>query len=106
MKAPINHGLDSLRSGAAKPTNLTGVQETHARLASRSECATQELAMSSLVQRFLNDESGATAVEYGLIAAGISLAIITVAHSVATQLKNTLSHMPDELAKTSAGRGS
>lgn len=62
--------------------------------------------MSSLVQRFLNDESGATAVEYGLIAAGISLAIITVAHSVATQMKNTLSHMPDELAKASAGRGS
>ncbi len=62
--------------------------------------------MSSLVQRFLKDESGATAVEYGLIAAGISLAIITVAHSLATQLKNTFSHVPDELAKTSAGRGS
>ncbi|MGA8156271.1 MAG: Flp family type IVb pilin [Rhodoplanes sp.] len=59
--------------------------------------------MSSLVQRFLKDESGATAVEYGLIAAGISLAIITVAHSLAT---HTFSHVPDELAKTSAGRGS
>ena len=31
-----------------------------------------------LVQRFLKDESGATAIEYGLIAAGISVVIITV----------------------------
>lgn len=67
---------------------------------------TWEQAMNSLVQRFLKDESGASAVEYGLIAAGISLAIITVAHSLATQLKNTFSHVPDELAKTSVGGGS
>ena len=32
--------------------------------------------MSKLFARFLNDESGATAIEYGLIAAGISIAII------------------------------
>jgi len=106
MKEPINHGPDSLRIGAAGPMNLTSVQERQARLSSRFECATWEQAMSSLVQRFLKDESGATAVEYGLIAAGISLAIITVAHSLATQLKNTFSHVPDELAKTGAGRGS
>jgi pilus assembly protein Flp/PilA len=62
--------------------------------------------MSSLLKRFLQDESGATAIEYGLIAAGISLAIITVAHSLATQLKTTFSHVPGELAKTSAGNGS
>ena len=68
--------------------------------------ATWEQAMNSLVQRFLKDESGASAVEYGLIAAGISLAIITVAHSLATQLKNTFSHVPDELAKTNVGGGS
>ena len=67
---------------------------------------TWEQAMNSLVQRFLKDESGASAVEYGLIAAGISLAIITVAHSLATQLKNTFSHVPDELAKTNVGGGS
>ena len=32
--------------------------------------------MKNLVSRFLNDESGATAIEYGLIAAGIAIAII------------------------------
>ncbi len=35
--------------------------------------------MKNLVSRFVKDESGATAIEYGLIAAGISLAIIAVA---------------------------
>jgi pilus assembly protein Flp/PilA len=105
-KEPINHGPDSLQIGAAKPSNLTSVQEWQARLSSRSERVTGEQAMNSLVQRFLKDESGATAVEYGLIAAGISLAIITVAHSLATQLKSTFTHMPDELAKTSTGGGS
>ena len=62
--------------------------------------------MNSRVKRFVKDESGATAIEYGLIAAGISLAIITVAHSLASQLKNTFSHVPGELAKASAGGGS
>ena len=33
--------------------------------------------MKNLVSRFVKDESGATAIEYGLIAAGISIAIIT-----------------------------
>ena len=34
--------------------------------------------MKNLIARFVKDESGATAIEYGLIAAGISLAIIAV----------------------------
>ena len=34
--------------------------------------------MINLVKRFVKDESGATAVEYGLVAAGISVAIIAV----------------------------
>jgi pilus assembly protein Flp/PilA len=67
---------------------------------------TEEQAMHSLVKRFIEDESGATAIEYGLIAAGISLAIITVAHSVAAQLKSGFSHLPAELAKAVAGGGS
>ena len=38
------------------------------------------------IRRFLADESGATAIEYGLIAAGIALAIITVVNSLGTTL--------------------
>ncbi len=45
--------------------------------------------MIGLLQRFAKDESGATAIEYGLIAAGISVAIITVVNSLGTQLKST-----------------
>jgi pilus assembly protein Flp/PilA len=40
-----------------------------------------------LLHRFLRDESGATAIEYGLIAAGISLAIISIVNGVGTNLR-------------------
>ena len=42
--------------------------------------------MSKLFARFLKDEAGATAIEYGLIAAGISLAIIAAVNGVGTNL--------------------
>lgn len=42
--------------------------------------------MKNLVTRFVRDESGATAIEYGLIAALISVVIIAVLTSVGTQL--------------------
>jgi pilus assembly protein Flp/PilA len=45
--------------------------------------------MFDLLKRFANDEFGATAIEYGLIAAGISVAIITVVRSLGSQLKST-----------------
>ena len=42
--------------------------------------------MKNLIVRFVKDESGATAIEYGLIAAGISLAIIAVVNGLGTNL--------------------
>ncbi len=42
--------------------------------------------MKNIVTRFVKDESGATAIEYGLIAAGIALAIITVVNGLGTTL--------------------
>lgn len=42
--------------------------------------------MKRILSRFLADEAGATAIEYGLIAAGISLAIIAVVNSLGTNL--------------------
>ena len=42
--------------------------------------------MKSLILMFFKDESGATAIEYGLIAAGIAIAIITAVQGVGTQL--------------------
>ena len=42
--------------------------------------------MSKLFARFVKDESGATAIEYGLIAAGIALAIITIVNGLGVNL--------------------
>jgi pilus assembly protein Flp/PilA len=42
--------------------------------------------MKNLIKRFVKDESGATAIEYGLIAAGIAIAIITAVNGVGTNL--------------------
>ncbi|MBS4082789.1 MAG: Flp family type IVb pilin [Rhizobiales bacterium] len=47
--------------------------------------------------RFLNDESGATAIEYGLIAACISVAIIAVVQGVGTKLTSTFTSVESAL---------
>jgi pilus assembly protein Flp/PilA len=49
--------------------------------------------MQSLFSRFVKDESGATAIEYGLIAAGISVVIITAVQLVGTNLKGTFNNV-------------
>jgi pilus assembly protein Flp/PilA len=53
--------------------------------------------MKKLVLRFLKDKSGATAIEYGLIAAGISIAIIAVVNGLGTQLNSTFSSISTQL---------
>ena len=45
--------------------------------------------MKNLVKRFLSNESGATAIEYGLIAAGIAVVIIAAVQLVGTNLTGT-----------------
>jgi pilus assembly protein Flp/PilA len=51
----------------------------------------------SVFKRFLRDESGATAIEYGLIAAGISVAIIATVNTLGSQLKNTFTNVSTQL---------
>jgi len=48
-----------------------------------------EQQMKTLFSKFLKDESGATAIEYGLIAAGIAIAIITAVQGVGVKLSGT-----------------
>jgi pilus assembly protein Flp/PilA len=43
----------------------------------------------SVLKKFLKDEAGATAIEYGLIAAGISVAIIATVQGLGTKLNST-----------------
>jgi len=45
--------------------------------------------LTTLVTRFLADDGGATAIEYGLIAAGIAVAIIATVQALGTNLNNT-----------------
>jgi pilus assembly protein Flp/PilA len=49
--------------------------------------------MHKLIYRFAKEESGATAIEYGLIAAGISVAIVVVVQGLGTKLANTFSNI-------------
>ena len=51
----------------------------------------------AIVTSFLRDESGATAIEYGLIAAGISVAIITVVGQLGTKLNDTFTSVKNAL---------
>ena len=55
--------------------------------------------MTKFVSRFAKDESGATAIEYGLIAALIAVVIITALTTLGTNLKATLTNVGTELGK-------
>ncbi|WP_438265134.1 Flp family type IVb pilin [Bradyrhizobium commune] len=50
-----------------------------------------------MVLKFWSDESGATAIEYGLIAAGIALAIITVVNNLGTSLNDKFGSISSSL---------
>jgi pilus assembly protein Flp/PilA len=79
----------------------SGVRETHA-FPNQKEYRPPALAgdaslMLHTVRRFLKDETAATAIEYGLIAAGIAVAIISVVSGLGTKLKTTFSSVQTAL---------
>jgi pilus assembly protein Flp/PilA len=53
--------------------------------------------MKNLIARFVKDQSGATAIEYGLIAAGIALAIITTVNTLGTNLNGKFNSINSSL---------
>jgi pilus assembly protein Flp/PilA len=53
--------------------------------------------MSHLLRDFLRNQSGATAIEYGLIAAGIALVIISTVYALGTQLNTTFTTVSSSL---------
>jgi pilus assembly protein Flp/PilA len=53
--------------------------------------------MKKLFARFVKDDSGATAIEYGLIAAGISVAIIAVVNGLGTTLNSKFQSISSQL---------
>jgi pilus assembly protein Flp/PilA len=59
--------------------------------------------MSKLFARFIKDKSGATAIEYGLIAALIALAIMVGAGSLGGSLNNQFSFIAEKLNNATPG---
>jgi pilus assembly protein Flp/PilA len=53
--------------------------------------------MKTMLARFFADQSAATAIEYGLIAAGISLAIIAAVNGLGTTLNNSYTSINNSL---------
>lgn len=53
--------------------------------------------MTSLMIRFLRDESGATAIEYGLIASLVAVAVITGAGKLGGNLNNTFTNLAGKM---------
>ena len=51
----------------------------------------------SMIKRFVANESGATAIEYGLIAVGISIAIIAAVRGIGTNLSSTFTKVQNNL---------
>jgi pilus assembly protein Flp/PilA len=72
---------EKARLAAYRPDVAAGSEQFPARLVSNLE-----FVMKSLFARFVKDQSGATAIEYGLIAALISVVCITVLTNVGTKL--------------------
>ncbi len=54
--------------------------------------------MKALIQRFKSDEDGATAIEYGLIAALIAVAIIAAVRTLGTTLSGTFDSVSTEIS--------
>ena len=54
--------------------------------------------MQNLMSRFLKNESGATAIEYGLIAAGIAVAIIAAVNTLGSKLNATFGAVNGSIA--------
>jgi len=57
----------------------------------------RSIPMTKIFARFLKDESGATAIEYGLIAALISVALIAGASLVGNELENVFNEIGTQL---------
>jgi len=62
-----------------------------------ADATNTEVTLKHLIKRFLADDTGATAIEYGLIAAGISLAIIVAVNGLGTNLSGVFTSVNSSL---------
>jgi pilus assembly protein Flp/PilA len=90
LRLPINKSLSPYLHGALTRPTLDCAP------AERTE-ATSEFGMRKLVSRFLADQSGATAIEYCLIAVGISIVILVAVNSIGTQVNTKFTSVNSSL---------
>ncbi len=60
--------------------------------------------MRNLIRHFAMDESGTTAIEYGLIAAGIGVAVITLVGQIGDELRTMFTNLRDQLSAFNTGQ--
>jgi pilus assembly protein Flp/PilA len=82
-----------MRSEPIEPDGLERCEDAQSPLAMHRE----EKSMSKFVTRFLKDESGATAIEYGLIAALIAVVIIGATTAIGTNLSTKFTTVANTL---------
>ena len=58
--------------------------------------------MSNLIRTFLADQSGATSIEYGLIAAGIGVALVSLVGSIGQELQSLFTNLKTQLVDFNA----
>jgi pilus assembly protein Flp/PilA len=71
-------------------------RDLRARRCAQAHCRKGSI-MKDVFRKFLAAESGATAIEYGLIAAGISLAIISIVNGLGTNLRTKFTSINSSL---------
>ena len=89
LKSPIHTSLDFTQH---VPAAELSSRASHNRISNGLEAK-----LKQKVLQFLSDESGATAIEYGLIAAGIALAIIAVVNGLGTNLNTQFTSINNSL---------
>jgi pilus assembly protein Flp/PilA len=80
--------LRSILTFRFNPSSSQELMVPHAEPGAAAHNQNLEVNLKKVFSKFLSDESGATAIEYGLIAAGIALAIIAVVNGLGTNLND------------------
>ena len=73
-------------------------QVSWARVTQTCHAASHQEATVQAIKRFVKDESGATAIEYALIAAGIGIAIITAVNALGTAISDKFDFIKGKLS--------
>jgi pilus assembly protein Flp/PilA len=84
------------RSGQARTPERTGRRNGNHR---RCSVVSEKSVMKNLFARFAKDESGATAIEYGLIAALIAVACVVTWGAIGTQMNTKFDNIKTNLSK-------